>query len=264
MGSDSAPINVQYLIDSFDNYFESARATEVEVLESDSPFFGALRGYHQFFVEHVFTEENAMSPFQSLLAMHGIMIYLSSIRIAISGHEAATFPLLRSALEACCYAYLMGDSSELHRIWLRRNESEEDRQACRNAFTSAVKNAANKLRNEDWVAESTAEWINQAYDSAIDFGAHPNPMAIFPYVTLDENRPDNFVGVSLAGLHSAQSFETSRSLVACLDYGLLMAVVLVCVLKEKSDAAINAIDQLNDLNEQLTKEHLQSANLEKS
>lgn len=255
---------MHFLIDSFDNYFESARATEDEVLESGSPFFGALRSYHEFFVEHVFAEQNTMSWFQSLLAMHGLMIYLSSIRIAISGHEVATFPLLRSALEACCYAYLMGDSTELHQVWLKRNESEEDLKVCRREFTSAVKNAAKKLRDEDWVSESTAEWINQAYDAAIDFGAHPNPMAIFPYVTMDENRPDNFVGVSLTGLYGAKSFETSRSLVACLDYGLLMAVVLVCSLEEKSDATIDAVNRLNDLKERLTEEHFKSANLEES
>ena len=240
---------------SFDTYFTSAEETTREILNTDSPFVAALRTYHLFFVEHIFTEETTMSPIQAMLAMHCFMIYLSAIRVAISGHEAATFPLFRTALETSCYAFLIGETVDLERVWLQRHNTPEALKICRRKFTSAVNDTAKSIQAQDRISKGTEDWINQAYDAAIDFGAHPNPKSILPHIWIDEDRLDGHVGVNLAGLHSATSFEISRSLMACLDYGLLIALILVRCLEENSDADLIALNELNDLKEQLTGEH---------
>ena len=240
---------------SFDQYFEVARATEEQILNSNSPFVSALRSCHRFFLEYVFVDEKSMSPFQNLLALHGCMMYLGSIRVAFSGHSAATFPLFRTALEAACYAFLIGQSSELQDAWSQRDDSFVALKVCRGKFTSAVRDTSKQIRTLDWISDATADWLVDAYDAAVDFGGHPNPKAIFPYVRMDENWSDKFALVTLVGLHDARSIETSRSVLASLEYGLLIGVVLMCCLKEPSQDMVKEFNRLNTLKEDLVQEH---------
>ena len=228
--------------------------TEKELLESESPLVAALRTYHDFSVEHAFSEQERNSPVQCLLGMHAFMIYLGSLRVAFSGHAAAAFPLFRTALESACYAFLIGEREELESVWLSRNSSAKALKSCRKAFTSAVKDAAVEIQKKSWVAERTEEWINELYGAAIDFGAHPNPKSVWPYVDVNEDRDDGYVAVSLTSLYGAKAHATSRCLVACLDYGLLVAVILASCDDDPSEEALLAINEMNELKERLVRE----------
>ena len=240
-------------IEPFENYFIAARDVEKEVMEGNPPLLSGLRRYHEFFVNHVFSETNARSPFQGVLAMNAFMIYQSAIRVAMSGRGAAMFPLLRATLEASCYAFLVGESEDLRETWLKRNSTPEALKSSRKAFRSAVKDTAKRIQKKSWVAVNTESWISQAYDAAIDFGAHPNPKGTWPYVRISEDHPDGYHRVSMAGIYEADSFETSRCLMACLDYGLLVALILSSCHDEPSEEVVNALNQLNELKEDLTK-----------
>ena len=245
---------MKFKIDPFEKYLDSARETELEILESNSPLIAALRTYHEFFAGRLFTEHTSMSPVQCLLALHSFMLYLCSIRIAISGHGSATFPLFRTALESSSYAFLIGERPQLQQIWMERNHTPEALRLCRNEFTSAVKHAARIIQTKSWATASTADWVGQAYDAAIDFGAHPNPMAIWPYVQMDEDRPDGYISISLASIYGPTSHETSRTLMACLDYGLLIAVILTSCLEHPPNETLIELNELNALKESLTEE----------
>ena len=240
-------------IEPFDNYFIAASDVEKEVMERNPPLLSGLRQYHEFFVNHVFSETNAQSPIQGVLAMNAFMIYLSAIRVAMSGHGAAMFPLLRAALEASCYAFLVGDSEELQETWLNRNSTPEALESSRKAFRSAVKNTARRIQTKSWAGANIESWINQAYDEAIDFGAHPNPKGVWPYVRISEDHPDGYHRVSMVAVYEADSFETSRCLMACLDFGMLIALILTSCRDEPSEETVAALNQLNELKEELTK-----------
>lgn len=240
---------------SFDKYFIDADENTSELLASDSSLIAGLRQFYAFFVEELFTVELTMTPAQALLAMNAFMLYLSAIRVALSGHEAATFPLFRTALETASYSYLISTKPDLENIWLKRNASSEALKTCRKTFASAVKDAAKSIQAQDRVSEGTEKWINFAYDAAIDFGAHPNPRSVLPHIRFDHDRSDEHVGLSLIGLYSPTSFEASRSLMACLDYGLLIGLILVCSPKNQTDRLLIALGRLNSLKEDLTRDH---------
>lgn len=239
-------------IEPFDNYFAAARDTEEELLGGEFPLMAGIRKYHEYFVDHVFSETNPMSPVQALLAMNAFIIFLSSIRVAMSGHGAAMFPLLRTALEASCYALLIGDSDEHREIWLKRDSTPEARKLFKRKFGSAVPDAAKRIQAKSWIAPNTEAWIRQAYHEAIDFGAHPNPKGVMPYVRINKDRPEGYRLVSLAGVYEANSFETARCLMACLDFGLLVALILSNCRDEPSEDAVVTLNQLNELKEELT------------
>ena len=239
-------------IEPFDNYFTAARDVEKELLDGEFPLVAGIRKYHEFFVDHVFSETYSLSPVQALLAMNAFIIFLSSIRVAMSGHGAAMFPLLRTALEASCYALLIGDSDEYREIWLKRDSTPEARKLCRRKFGSAVPDAAKRIQAKSWAAPNTEAWIRQAYDEAIDFGGHPNPKGVMPYVRVNKDHPDGHRHISLAGVYGADSFETARCLMACLDVGLLIALILSNCREEPSKDAVITLNRLNELKEELT------------
>lgn len=241
-------------IEPFDNYFSAARDAEKELLNGDSPLMEGIRKYHEFFVDHVFSETNPLSPVQALLAMNAFMIFLSAIRVAMSGHGAAMFPLLRTGLEASCYALLIGDSDEHREIWLKRDSTPEARKRCKRKFGSAVPDAAKCIQAKDWAAPNTEAWIRQAYDEAIDFGGHPNPKSVIPYARVNEDHPDGHCHITLAAVYGADSFEVARCLMACLDVGLLIALILSNCRDEPSEDAVIALNRLNELKEELTGE----------
>ena len=242
---------MKFQIDTFERYLEAAGETEIEFLQSGSPLISVLRIYHKFYVDNLFTEGTPMSPVQCLLGFHSFMLYLCSIRIAISGHGAATFPLFRTALEASSYAFLIGERPELEHTWLKRNQTTEALKLCRQEFTPAVKRTAEAIQTKRWASARTGEWINQAYDAAIDFGAHPNPKAVGPYMQMDNTRPDGYVSLSLTSIYGPTSHATTRNLIACLDYGQLIALILTSCLNEPSDETLLQLNELNNLKEDL-------------
>ena len=245
---------MKYKFEPFENYFVAASNAEKEILNGKSSLISGLRKYYSFFVENVFSEAGAKPtpPLQALLAMNSFLLYLSSIRVAMSGHGAAIFPLLRTALESSCYAFLVGDSIEHREIWLKRNSSVEALKSSKRMFRSAVREASKRIAEKTWVAPNTGEWIHQAYDQAIDFGAHPNPLSVWPYMQIKKEQQDEHIHVTLAGVYGPNTLETDRCLVTCLDYGLIIAVILTSCHKEPSEYALNELHQLNELKEKLT------------
>lgn len=248
-------------IGSFDRYFSAAAETEKGMLESASPLVvvEGLRRYHSFFVEHVFGEWDRSSPVQCLLAMHAFMTDLGSLRVTFSGH--ARRPRSRCSgrrWSPPCYAFLIGERENLESVWLNRNRSAKALKSCRRVFASAVKEAAASVQKKSWIGPGTEDWIKGTYDAAIDFGAHANPKSVWPYVTFDDDRDDGHVAVSLTSLYGADSDATSRCLVACLDYGLVIAVVLASCVDDLSDDARLSIKEMHEVKDWLVRERFGS------
>lgn len=224
--------------------------TTRKLLESERPLVAAIEEYYRFFQSELWTADDMkMSPHQAFLSIHSFMTWTAAVRLALSGHAAATFPLFRTALEAACYAYLMKDDEDLEKVWSDRHASPEALKKSRRAFTSAVKEAAARID----AGTMFEKWMMDAYDGAIDHGAHPNPKSIYRHINPPKDEGD-YVIVNLTGIYDAENTETLRMLVACLDYGLVIACVLARSLKEVPDDLSANLDRLNQLKEKLSGE----------
>jgi hypothetical protein len=168
-------------------------------------------------------------------------MFLGAARMALSGHPAAVFPLMRAALESASYGYLMEQQPGLSEVWGNRHRSEPDKRACRNAFTfdKAIKGLAYKAPDIERVAK-------EAYESAIDYGAHPNPKGVFGHISINEDRPDGMVAVTHISLYGSDQPETIRGICACLDFGF----VIIAIIALSSPAATRKLrDELQTLND---------------
>ncbi len=95
----------------------------------------------------------------------------------------------------------MGEDESLQRIWADRHLSAEAMKLCRKEFTSAVAKTARAIEAAEQ-REGPAKWINDCYQGAIDFGAHPNPLSIHRHVGIAEE--EDAYRVSLTALYSSR------------------------------------------------------------
>lgn len=243
------------------DYIAAGNETTAQLLSSGSSLVAAIEQFEDFFRSFLWSADDIeMSPTQALLSSHAFMTYLSAARMALSGHPASTYPLFRASLEAACYAFIMSQDDTLERIWNDRHDSEEASKKCRQRFTPAVKETA-RVFDDAQPGRGFADQINEAYQASIDFGAHPNPRSIYHHVRLPEWTGDKQL-VELIGLYGPDNFEVKRSLLACLDHGLILASILANVPKSSAPNLLAKLTELNDLKERVLGEHFpESADL---
>jgi hypothetical protein len=102
--------------------------------------------------------------------------------MALAGQVVEVFPILRSVLEYAGYCLLLCKTPELQRVFIFRHASDAEMKAQKRAFTiKAVREVV--TRHDARLAVLYAD----LYQRTIDFGAHPNPHAIFSAMApLDE------------------------------------------------------------------------------
>lgn len=234
---------------SFESYFDLAEASTQLALTSHIDAMRILEQIHTVFVSELPLISDGWRPSQGLLNISSLMTWLTSIRVAATGHSASTFPLFRTSLEAACYAYNIWAQPEMEQVWLERNKDEKAHRKSRRAFTSAVKDTAKHLVARSFVWPGTEDWINTAYNQSIDFGAHPNPKSILPGVIIDDQRADGMVGLNLAGVYGGDSFEAERLLVAAIDYGQLILLVAGCGTEKPNQKIFDSLNMINESKE---------------
>lgn len=225
-----------------ESYIAAGDENTRELLASDAPVIAALKQFDAFFRDGLWREPVLSNPLAFLLFTNAYMLFLSGARMALTGHAAAIYPLLRTALESACYGFLIERKPDLADVWTQRHQSKAQYDACRNAFTVAK---ANKLIRP--VSADIGNLVEGIYDAAIDFGGHPNIKGVIQHVTMDQDRDDGMVAVNLAGLHGTGGTETTRALVACLDFGLAIAAVIVLGPETPSKALVTKLQELSDL-----------------
>jgi len=224
-----------------DAYLAAADETSAELLASDEGLLATLRTYDHHFRTKLFATTMAADPIALVLFMNAYQMFLASVRTAVSGHSVAVFPLLRTALESAAYGSLIIAEPSLGSTWTQRHRDDQAKAACRKAFTFAKALAPLKAKAPDIHALAII-----GYDSAIDFGAHPNIKGVFGHVSIDENRPDDVVAVSHTSLYGATHIETVRALCACLDFGLAIIGVTALASSKVPQEVAEDLQALSD------------------
>lgn len=230
---------------SIDDYIDHTNETTAALRAENGPLLRMLREFDAYFVKTLWRDAKELSPVAAFLSMNAYMVYLAGVRTALTGHVVAVFPLLRTALESACYAYLIAKQPELTEIWMNRERDEVTRKACRKNFTDAVAKVAKDLNG---VQAGSGDAIMEAYTLAIDFGGHPNAKSILEHINLSEGHKDDaYLQVSLTGLYGAEHWETGRHLIACADFAMVLAVVLTRTLPNPDLLHQDSLQSLADL-----------------
>jgi hypothetical protein len=212
-----------------------------ELRTSETRFLPVLIQYDDYFRRDLWRNAPLPGTFSLLLFLNAYQLFLAGARMALSGHPAAIFPLMRSALESASYGFLMEQQPALSEIWSNRHRSQADKAACRDAFSfhKAIAGLKDKAPDVHGLAK-------EAYQAAIDYGAHPNVRGVVEHLTVDEERPDRMVSITHASLYSAGHRETIRGLGACLDYGFLIISIIALACPAATGALQTELQTLND------------------
>jgi hypothetical protein len=221
-------------------YMSKADETLQELQASDTPCLKVLRQYDEY-LQHDLWQHVAPSPFSVVLFLNAYQLYLAGARMALSGHPAAIFPLMRTALESASYGFLLEQEPALSEIWRNRHRSEADKKACRKTFTFEKAIAGVEPKSPD-----IHRLAKEAYDGAIDYGAHPNLRGVFGHITLDESRPDGMTAVVHTSLYGADHPETIGGLCACLDFGFLIIGIIAIAGPTPGETLADELQALND------------------
>jgi hypothetical protein len=154
---------------SFASYVQMRPAVDV-LIEIDGLFHKAA--------------ENLRNPpdfLGAMLLLRSHSAYRAATRLAMSGEAPETFPLLRACLEYALYAVHINRNQGYGEIWLRRHDDEASLANARRTFQHVT--AMETLKSVD---ERLAQQIKVLYESAIDFGAHPNERAMTGSMTITE------------------------------------------------------------------------------
>ncbi|MBX8509833.1 hypothetical protein K5D34_09130 [Pseudomonas cichorii] len=229
--------------DSFRAYLTAGAENQDEIQAADSPFLTMMDDLDTFLTDHVSGSKVLPDdPVIHSMRINARFLLMTSFRIGMTGHASGVFPTLRTALETACYALIMSKDETLSEAWLKRNNSPEDLKASKKAFQSPIK-AAQKLVDEHNPKLGT--WMYELYESSIDFGAHPNAKT----VTLHTRMFDDEMGstwLENVGLYAVGNYGYEWGLLACVEMGLAIAIVLSMTHPITSEAAIQALQALND------------------
>lgn len=183
--------------DGLVQYMAAADETSRELQKADGPLLKVLLQYDAYFRYDLWEHVAPTPTFAFVLYLNAYQTFLGAARMAMSGHPAAVFPLVRTALESASYGYLMEQQPALAEVWGNRHRSKADKKACREAFTfdKAIKGLADRAPDIERLAR-------EAYAGAIDYGAHPNPKGVFGHVSINEDRQDGMVAVTHTSLYT--------------------------------------------------------------
>lgn len=227
---------------SLQEYLDAGNAN-TKVFLVDEIFSAALNRVYDFYARELFIEGNGLKAPASFLCMNAFMLWLASLRMALTGHASATFPLFRTALESACYAYLVQKDEVKESVWLARNNSEKDMVACRGTFTSAAREVTKAINA---VQAGSGDIVLEMYESAIDFGAHPNTKSVLSHIRSEPDTDKEFWRLQLVGIHHHEATEAKRSLLAALEFAWTIALIIFRLIEKPSEDQAKALAEMHD------------------
>ena len=236
------------LSQSLEDYVKAGDETTAELFAAGSPYRKNIDNMHAYFISTLFAGDTELRPVPSFLALNSLMLWLSSVRMTMTGHAAATYPLFRVALESPCYALVTQRDETKEAIWIQRDSSPEAAKRCRLAMTGAAKDAADIVNADQ---PGSGNIVVEGYQTAIDWGAHPNAKSIFHHMTAGEHADERFWSLSLSTLGAHDSREVRRTLIASLEFGFAIGSVLLRAIENATQEQADALGKLHDDKESL-------------
>lgn len=127
-------------------------------------------------------------------------------------------------MESAIYGYLFNKEPGLSDSWLGRHDDEKGFESSKKSFTTAVKRFRKHLQEHDATSNGTPyeKYIMSFIDTAIDFGAHPNPIALSNATTIDEQENGAIFRYHYLRIDYPSVIQ---GLIAMFEYGQVIAII---------------------------------------
>lgn len=183
-----------------------------------------------------------INPTALKLMIHSRNLWTASIRMTLSGQPYAVPSIVRTALEASCYASLIANDASLAQIWQDRHIDQASMKASRKAFGNAVDDVKKLLKNKD---SRLSEQVSDTYQICIDGGAHPNIKGI-PCTPKLAIGPNNFYQEydETTDFYGIPSIKSRDALCLTAHVGILVGKILNLSLSSFQNLPSNLLDEI--------------------
>ncbi|KPY97952.1 hypothetical protein ALQ37_200088 [Pseudomonas syringae pv. aptata] len=236
--------------DSFRAFLTACTENQDEVVAQNSPYVAMMDALDSFLLTHITNPTKTPSD----LVMHALRInarfmLMTGFRIGLTGHAAGVYPTLRTALENACYAFLMSQDEALSDVWMKRSLSVANTKAFKKTFNKAIAEARDLM--DELHPNNLGTWMYELYQASMEFGAHPNALTILLHTRFSDDEATGWTKYENIALYTVGNFEFDRTLLACVEMGLAVAIVLSMTFEKPSQEIIEAVNKLNKMKNEL-------------
>ena len=222
-----------------DDYLKAGDQIAALNLHKNVDALNILRAVHDYFTDSLWTDIAGEPPAACMLGFNAFTLFCGCARLALTGHANAVYPVLRTALESACYAFLVAKDEAIMTAWINREKDEMAKASCRKALRNAVGAVAARL---DDLQTGSGRCVSALYEASIDWGAHPNALSVFGHTVVGEEGSD--IHLRLVALYSPEETGSKRAMMACIDLGVTLAIVLT---RARISAPAGHAEAVNDL-----------------
>lgn len=172
--------------------FANARAQVQPVLDVDAALFEQTPA--------IFHQPQQHELVGAMLFTRMFSVLRAAARLVFAGQQYEARAVLRSALECGMYGWALTTDGEQREIWKHREDSDDARQAARNALTWGRLKTALRAQSQ-----SLGDKVAILYDDLIDLGAHPNPGGIVDGVFTSKDAAGNLQLMTVFGACTPES-----------------------------------------------------------
>jgi hypothetical protein len=166
----------------------------------------------------------------ALLVFRSFSAFRASVMVAMA-MPTDSFALTRSTLESAGYAMLISNTPGLAELWLKRDDDKKARQR----FTQA------SVRDAIASADKSLSTVYQTlYDTAIDFGAHPNEKSVLMNLRKETIRTPS---IQFRMLPGDEGPLLSSALKHCGQVGVCAVKIFSLIFKTQTDGIWKKIEK---------------------
>lgn len=168
--------------------------------------------------------------------------YLAAASLSSSGQMPEAYSVLRSCIENGLYGLYLSKNPNSRETWLRRHDNDSTKKRVRKEFKVGT-----LLKLFSSIDSKEGQIANTLYERTIDYGAHPNELALMQTLHIKKD-PDNIkFGVSYT---EDDSNKFQFALKTTAQIGVCVLGIYRFIYKERSDL-IGLTDSLEVLREGL-------------
>lgn len=162
--------------DPLSAFIETARQNTFATFENLKGSYNRLRDIDRLFVRatenlHGLRDDTDLLPATFLLRAHSA--YRGACRLVLSGQLPEAYMVLRGGLENSLYGFFLHTHPEKAETWLRRSDDAASKQKVKDEFQ--IGPMLTLLDSKD---TGTGKAVRGLYEQTIDYGAHPNELAL--------------------------------------------------------------------------------------
>jgi hypothetical protein len=225
---DSAMIPPGWGKDELTQYFDAARDNMFASFVNLRDRYNQILQVDRIWKKGTDYMDNIKEPVESFLFFRAHSCFRTATRISMSGQISEVTSVLRTCLEYALFALRMNRKPELQEVWLKRQETEENRRLVRKEF--GISNLFKTLEDAHAYTHKEASRI---YDLLIDYGAHPNPMGMAAGMGIQENEENEDQRRYLSYYLGVSPHFVKVAMVLTARVGMLVLMIYLRIFSER-------------------------------